>query len=89
MSRSAKLALDGGQPVRNSVLPYGRQWVDENDVNQVVETLRSDWLTTGPAVEEFERAFAPLVELDGVRDRFGLSLERSTAFRSASSRIAE
>ncbi|MBV8520710.1 MAG: aminotransferase class I/II-fold pyridoxal phosphate-dependent enzyme, partial [Acetobacteraceae bacterium] len=40
------------------MLPYGRQSVDENDINAVVEALRSDWLTTGPRVEEFEEAFA-------------------------------
>ena len=39
-------------------LPYGRHWIDEDDIREVVRTLRSDWLTTGPAVEEFERAFA-------------------------------
>jgi perosamine synthetase len=44
--------------VRSTFLPYGRQTVDEDDIAAVVEVLRSDWLTTGPKVEEFERAFA-------------------------------
>ena len=35
-------------------LPYGRQSIDEDDIQAVVEVLRSDWLTTGPAVERFE-----------------------------------
>jgi UDP-4-amino-4,6-dideoxy-N-acetyl-beta-L-altrosamine transaminase len=35
-------------------LPYGRQIVDDDDIAAMVETLRSDWLTTGPAVEHFE-----------------------------------
>lgn len=35
-------------------LPYGRQIIDDDDVSAVVEALRSDWLTTGPAVERFE-----------------------------------
>ena len=39
-------------------LPYGRQWIDEDDIRAVVETLRGDWLTTGPRVEQFEQAFA-------------------------------
>ena len=43
-------------------LPYGRHWVTEEDVEAVVEVLRSDWLTTGPKVEEFEAAFAGKVE---------------------------
>ena len=54
----AKLAIDGGAPVRTSLLPYGRQTIDDRDVAAVIETLRSDWLTTGPKVAEFERALA-------------------------------
>jgi perosamine synthetase len=42
-------------------IPYGRQIVDEDDIDAVVEVLRSDWLTTGPAVERFESAFAGFV----------------------------
>jgi len=43
------------------MIPYGRQSIDEEDIQAVVEVLRSDWLTTGPKVDEFERAFADLV----------------------------
>lgn len=39
-------------------MPYGRQWIDDDDVAAVTEALRSDWLTTGPKVAEFEDAFA-------------------------------
>lgn len=42
----------------SEVLPYGRQWVDEDDVAAVVEVLRSDYLTTGPTVPAFEGALA-------------------------------
>jgi len=52
------LALHGGSPVREKFLPYGHQSIDEADIEAVVETLRSDWLTTGPKVAEFEEAFA-------------------------------
>src|SRR6202142_4735552 len=52
------LAINGGAPVRTSFLPYGRQSVDEADIAAVAEVLRSDWLTTGPKVGEFEEAFA-------------------------------
>jgi perosamine synthetase len=52
------LAIDGGPPVRQRLLPYGRQTIDDRDVAAVTETLRSDWLTTGPKVDEFERALA-------------------------------
>ena len=39
-------------------IPYGRQSIDESDVAAVTETLRSDWLTQGPKVAEFEAALA-------------------------------
>jgi perosamine synthetase len=44
------------------MIPYGRQSVDEKDVTAVVEVLRSDWLTQGPMVDEFEEAFAAACE---------------------------
>ena len=47
--------------MRATLLPYGRQSVDEADIQAVVEVLRSDWLTTGPKVAEFEEAFAARV----------------------------
>src|SRR5579864_2412157 len=55
------LALHGGTPVRPTLLPYGHQSIDEADIQAVVEVLRSDWLTTGPKVGEFEEAFAQRV----------------------------
>ena len=51
-----KLAIDGGTPVRSSLLPYGRQWIDEDDRRAVDAVLRGDWLTTGPTVAAFEKA---------------------------------
>ncbi len=56
-----RLAIEGGTPVRKTLLPYGRQSLDETDIAAIVEVLRSDWLTTGPRVAEFERAFADTV----------------------------
>ena len=58
---SERLALHGGRPVRATRLPYGRQTVDEDDVQAVVAALRSGWLTTGPQVGAFERAVASAV----------------------------
>lgn len=52
------------------MIPYGRQTVDENDIQAVVEVLRSDWLTTGPMVGRFEEAFAGAV---GVRHAVAFS----------------
>jgi UDP-4-amino-4,6-dideoxy-N-acetyl-beta-L-altrosamine transaminase len=48
-------------------LPYGRQWVDDDDVLAVTEVLRSDYLTTGPTVRRFEEALARKVEAGGAR----------------------
>jgi dTDP-4-amino-4,6-dideoxygalactose transaminase len=43
---------------QNLFIPYGRQSVTEEDIQAVVDALRSDWLTCGPAVERFERELA-------------------------------
>lgn len=56
------LAIDGGPPVRKTFLPYGRQSIDEEDIQAVVDVLRSPWLTGGPKVEEFEQTFASRVD---------------------------
>ena len=42
-------------------LPYGRQQIEEDDIAAVVKVLRSDWLTTGPAIDAFEVAVARYV----------------------------
>jgi perosamine synthetase len=68
------LAIHGGTPVRKTLLPYGRQSIDEGDIQAVVETLRSDWLTTGPKIPEFEEAFAAWVGA-----RYAVSFSSGTA----------
>jgi perosamine synthetase len=55
---NSRLAIDGGAPVRQRLLPYGHQTVDEEDCRAVREVLMSGWLTTGPKVRQFEQAFA-------------------------------
>jgi UDP-4-amino-4,6-dideoxy-N-acetyl-beta-L-altrosamine transaminase len=45
-----------------SFLPYGRQLIEEDDIGAVVEVLRGDWLTTGPAVDSFEAALCAATE---------------------------
>jgi perosamine synthetase len=55
------LALHGGRPVRAALLPYGRHLIEDDDVAAVVATLRGGLITTGPAVADFERAFAAAV----------------------------
>ena len=61
MAAGALPAIAGGRPVRETFLPYARQWLDEDDIQAVNEVLRGDWLTTGPKVPEFEERFAAYV----------------------------
>lgn len=65
-----KQTTGSGEAARRPMLPYGRQWVDEDDIAAVVEVLRSDWLTTGPKVAEFEAAFA---QFTGAREAVAVS----------------
>ena len=57
-----KLAINGGQPVREEKLYYGCQWIDEDDINAVVGTLRSPLITCGPKVEKLERRLESITE---------------------------
>lgn len=45
----------------DDILPYGRQWIDEDDIAAVVEALRGAYLTTGPTVARFEAALCDAV----------------------------
>ena len=38
-------------------IPYGRQYITDEDIQVVVETLKSDYLTQGPKIAEFENEF--------------------------------
>lgn len=42
-------------------IPYGKQYISQEDINAVVETLKSDFLTQGPKIKEFEEVFAKYV----------------------------
>lgn len=52
--REQTLAINGGKPVRENEIRYGRQWIDQEDINAMVEPLYSDFLTTGPQVDALE-----------------------------------
>lgn len=69
-----KLAINGGNPVRNDKIFYGRQWIDEDDVNAVSEVLRSDYITCGPKVSEMERV---LTEYTGAN--YAVAVSNGTA----------
>ena len=46
---------------KNSYMPYGKPYIDKDDIKAVIEVLESDWLTTGPLVSRFENAFSKVV----------------------------
>lgn len=49
------------EPVRDTYLPYGKQWITEEDIQSVVKVLKGDYLTTGPYIKEFEEKLATYV----------------------------
>lgn len=55
-------------------IPYGRQNINEDDINAVVEVLKSDFLTTGPKIAEFEEKFA-----DYVGAKYAVAVSNGTA----------
>lgn len=69
-----KLAINGGTPVRDTYLPYGQQWIEDDDIEEVVKALKSDYLTTGPKIKEFEEKFGKYV---GVK--YAVAISNGTA----------
>lgn len=55
-------------------IPYGRQYIDDEDIQAVVDVLKSDFLTTGPAVKDFEKAVA-----DYVGAKYAVAIANGTA----------
>ncbi|MDA3898327.1 MAG: UDP-4-amino-4,6-dideoxy-N-acetyl-beta-L-altrosamine transaminase [Desulfobacteraceae bacterium] len=56
------------------MIPYGRQLINEDDIEAVVEVLRSDYLTTGPKINEFENAIS-----EYVGTKYSIALSSGTA----------
>jgi len=69
-----ELAINGGKPVRDKLLPYGHQWIDDDDIAPVSEILHSDWITQGPKVAEFEEEFAKYIGA-----RYAIAVNSGTA----------
>jgi UDP-4-amino-4,6-dideoxy-N-acetyl-beta-L-altrosamine transaminase len=65
-------------------IPYGSQWIDEQDIEAVVETLKSDYLTTGPKINEFEEKFADYVDA-----KYAVAIANGTAALHAATYAAE
>ena len=47
--------------MRTEFLPFPPPWLGDEEINEVIDTLRSDWITTGPKVKRFEREFADFI----------------------------
>lgn len=56
------------------MIPYGRQMIEEDDIQEVVEVLKSDYLTTGPKIAEFEKCVA-----DYVGAKYAVAIANGTA----------
>ena len=80
---SEQLAIEGGTPVRKTPLAYGRQWIEEDDIAAVTETLRSDFLTCGPRITELEDA---LCEYTGAK--YAVAMNSGTAVLHAATHAA-
>lgn len=55
------LAIDGGKPIRATFLPFHRPSLGPEEEAEVLDTLRSGWLTTGPKTHRFEQVFSRYV----------------------------
>ncbi len=56
-----KPAIEGGKPVRDNFLPYGIQWLNDKEIKEVVDSLKSNWITTGPKMRLFEEHFKKFI----------------------------
>ena len=60
----SELAIHGGKPVFEKKIGYGHQYIDDADIQAVVDVLKSDYLTCGPKIDEAE---AKLCEVTGAK----------------------
>ena len=55
-------------------IPYGRQTIDESDIQAVIDVLKSDYLTTGPQIAEFEKIVS-----DKIGAEYAVAISNGTA----------
>ena len=65
------------------IIPYGHQWLDDNDIKEVIKVLKGDWLTQGPKIEEFEKAVAKYCGA-----KYGVAVSSGTAALHAAYSVA-
>lgn len=68
------LAINGGTPLLNEFIGYGKQYIDQADIDGVVAALKSDFLTTGPLVTQFEEAICKIT-----KSRYCVAVSNGTA----------
>ncbi|MCG3209393.1 MAG: UDP-4-amino-4-deoxy-L-arabinose--oxoglutarate aminotransferase [Anaerolineae bacterium] len=71
---NSDLAINGGAPVRDTFLPFGAPHLGEEEIAEVVATLRSGWIGTGPKTQRFETEFA-----EYVGSQYAISVNSCTA----------
>ncbi|MEE0862280.1 MAG: UDP-4-amino-4,6-dideoxy-N-acetyl-beta-L-altrosamine transaminase [Lachnospiraceae bacterium] len=69
-----KLAIFGGKPVREKPIYYGHQYIDDEDIEAVVDVLKSDYLTCGPKINELEKR---ICEITGAK--YAVAIANGTA----------
>ena len=69
-----KLAIFGGAPVRETPIAYGKQYIDDEDVQAVARVMKGDYLTGGPSVRELEKR---ICEITGAR--YAVAVSNGTA----------
>jgi len=69
-----QLAIFGGKPVRDTAISYGKQFIDDADIQAVVEVLKSPWLTCGPKIPALEQK---LCEITGAK--YAVAVSNGTA----------
>jgi UDP-4-amino-4,6-dideoxy-N-acetyl-beta-L-altrosamine transaminase len=72
--KKAKSFCSTNTPLNQPTIPYGRQSIDESDIMAVTDVLRSDFLTTGPKVKEFEEALSKYIDV-----KYAISVSNGTA----------
>ena len=71
---TAGMQVDSARRMRSTFLPFARPSLGEEEIQEVVDTLRSGWITTGPKTERFTAAF-----LEYVGGRFAVPVSSATS----------
>ncbi|MDO9575678.1 MAG: DegT/DnrJ/EryC1/StrS family aminotransferase [bacterium] len=67
-------AIAGGNPVRDTLLPFAPPLIEKEEIEEVVDTLKSGWITTGPKTQRFEKMFCEYVDSE-----YAIALSSCTA----------